>query len=77
MFTIKVQVILDGPLAQRSTGRMDPQASYTIGSGIQENQPEAQIAARRSIFTSDGVMYVANLFGAGGNLSRGTLAWVA
>ena len=42
MFTIKVQVI------RNTAHRPSTQASYTIGSGttMQENQPEAQIAAK-------------------------------
>ena len=46
MFTIKVQVI------RNTAHRPSTQASYTIGSGttMQENQPAAQIAAKRNIF---------------------------
>ena len=66
MFTIKVQVI-------RNTAHWpSTQASYRIGSGMtmQENQPAAQIAAKQYL-SSHGVIYVMNLFGAGGNRSRG------
>ena len=67
MFTIKVQVI-------RNTAHWPSlQASYTIGSGatMQENQPAAQIAAKHNIFSHHGAIYGMNLFGAGGNRSRG------
>ena len=66
MFTIKVQVI------QNTAHRPSTQSSYTIGSGttMQENQQAAQIAAKHNIF-SRMAPYVMNLFGAGGNRSRG------
>ena len=61
MFTIKVPVI------RNTAHRPSTQAIYTIGSGMtmQENQPAAHIAAQHNISSSDGAIYVMNLFGAG------------
>ena len=65
---IKVQVI------QNMAHRTSMQASYMIGLGMtmQENQLAAQIAARHNIFPQMALymIYVMNLFGAGGNRSR-------